>query len=390
MQSLAYFYTRSLVHRPLLCHGSGSAASAANIVLAAAGKHMLQILDLLRERSMNYTFPFNKTELLLSSGFSILWQSIDLEEDSKVVKDNQRSLALLIDMLRLENPVAATELQKLAVPFVTSDGRPASTPKMADGDGSRTRLTGSMPAPTDTKSKSTRKQLQAIASRFSSFSNRMKPDDPPRRATVAQTSIGPALSPSHRAASTVSLSSTRSAPVLPISSSSPHQVTPARTIDVASHDVNLDYFPLGGDDTSEMQTRTSSSTMLPPRKQYTPSIADASWENLLTHLEANNPSTLYPEMSSSGGPNTLTAPGNIWTQEAWPLSAIDLSTKAPVPQSLLSFSEESLTSGDDFLFSTTGSNNGSTAANESLEIGETYRGITIPIDDHFDFQEIEA
>jgi hypothetical protein len=66
---------------------------------------------------------------------------------------------------------------------------------------------------------------------------------------------------------------------------------------------------------------------------------------------------------------------------------MDLPTKAPVPQSLLSFSEESLTSNDDFLFSTAGSHSGSIGPGDSLELPETYRGITIPIDDGFDFHE---
>ena len=36
-------------------------------------------------------------------------------------------------------------------------------------------------------------------------------------------------------------------------------------------------------------------------------------------------------------------------QEAWPTGAIDLTSKGPAPQSVLSFSEESLTSGEDLV-----------------------------------------
>ena len=107
LQSLAYFFTRSLIHRPLLSHGTGSASSAAGIVLAAAGKHILQILDLLQERRMNYTFPLNKTALLLNSGLAILWQSLDLEDASKLVKDNQKSLTMVVGMLHSENVAVA-------------------------------------------------------------------------------------------------------------------------------------------------------------------------------------------------------------------------------------------------------------------------------------------
>ena len=374
-----------MIHRPLLCHGSGSAASAANITLAVAGKHTLQILDLLLERRMNYTFPLNKTDLLLSSGISILWQSLDLEDDSKLVKDNQKSLALLIGMLHNENSVAAMEFQKIAMSFVTLEGRPISSPRSVDPGPIVPRSGPVAPAPSEAKSKSTRKQLQAIASRWSSFSsNKGKADDVPRRATVPQT--GPkAVGPSHRAASTVSLSSTRSAPAMPINTASPNQLTTSRTIDGPA--INLDYLPLG-DDFGESQTSTSSSTMLPPKKQQTPTVSDASWEQLLNNFDNSNPA-LYQDMVASGHP-LYQAPSNDWTPGAWHLSTMDLTSKAPVPQSLLSFSEESLTSGDDFLFSAPASHNGSTNLGDPLDLAETYRGISIPVDDEFEFHEVEA
>jgi hypothetical protein len=385
-QSLAYFFTRSLVHRPLLCHGSGSAASAAGIVLAAAGKHVLQILDLLDERRMNYTFPLSKTDLLLNSGLAILWQTLDLEDDSKLVKDNQKSLTMAVGMLHAENVAVAVEFQQVAACIITVEAGSAlarSTTELASAPTQSAAPT--MSAPVDSKSKSARKQLQAIASRWSSFSSKGKPDDVPRRATVPQagpTSVPPQV---HRAGSTVSLSSTRSAPVvLPMSTLSPRQINAPNPLGTPT--INLDYFPIG-DDFGDSQTRTSSSTMLPPKKQSTtPSLADNSgWDHLLDGLDPNNAS-VYQDLSANG--HTLyQVPSNEWAPDTWQLSGMDLPTKAPVPQSLLSFSEESLTSNDDFLFSTAGSHSGSIGPGDSLELPETYRGITIPIDDGFDFHE---
>ncbi|EXJ83158.1 hypothetical protein A1O1_06777 [Capronia coronata CBS 617.96] len=383
--SLAYFYTRTLIHRPLLCHGSGSAASAANIVLAAAGKHILQIVDLLLERRMNYTFPLNKADLLLISGISILWQTINLDDDSKLVKDNQKSLTLSMNMLNNELPAAATEFQNVAAYFVTLEGRPASSPKPLGFENSKQRPNSSMPAPSDTKSKSTRRQLQALASRWSTFGTKAKSDEAVRLASGPQNDPS-SLSPAHRAASIVSLSSTRSAPIVPMNAASSNQLSASRTMDAAA--INLDFLPLG-DEFGDSQTRTSSSTMLPPRKQQIsgPVITDARWDQLLTNFD-NNPS-LYADVAAGGHP--LYQPtSNEWTPDAWHLSGLDLTAKAPVPQSLLSFSEESLTSGDDFLFSAAGSHNGSTATGDSMDPIETYRGIAIPVDDEFDFHEVAA
>ncbi|KAJ9614270.1 DNA-binding transcription factor cat8 [Cladophialophora chaetospira] len=382
--SLGYFFTRSLIHRPLLCHGSGSASSAAGIVLAAAGKHVLQILDLLQERRMNYTFPLNKTDVLLNSGLAILWQSLDLEDDSKLVKDNQKSLTMAVGMLHSEHAAAAVEFQKVAACFVTVEPRPSLSRSSTEQTTAPTRKTPpTTTAATDPKAKSTRKQLQAIASRWSTFSNKGKPEEVPRRATVPQT--GPTSVPpqSNRAGSTVSLSSTRSAPVvMPMSTPSPSKVNAPNPVGTPT--INLDYFPIG-DDFGESQTRTSSSTMLPPRKQAaTPNLADNSGLHyLLDGFDPNN-AALYQDMAING--HTLyQVPSNEWSPDAWPLGAMDLPTKAPVPQSLLSFSEESLTSGDDFMFSTAGSHNGSTG--DGLDLPEAYRGITIPVDDEFDFHE---
>jgi len=151
--------------------------------------------------------------------------------------------------------------------------------------------------------------------------------------------------------------------------------------------INLDYMPLG-DEFGDSHTRTSSSTMLPPRKQQTPSLVDASWDQLLNNFDGTQ-NALYSDMNI-GGQALYQPTSNDWVPDAWHLSPMDFNSKVNVPQSLLSFSEESLTSGDDFLFSAPPSNNGSTAPGENFDIADRYRGITIPVDDEFDFHEVEA
>lgn len=77
-----------------------------------------------------------------------------------------------------------------------------------------------------------------------------------------------------------------------------------------------------------------------------------------------------------------------------------------MPQSLLSFSGESITSGDEFLFSASNSHNGSTSTNESgshsmgrsgsgdvpslMNVENAFKGITIPVDDEFDLEALEG
>lgn len=339
---------------------------------------------------MNYTFPLNKTDLILDASFSIMWQSLDLEDDSKLVKDNQKSVMLLLSILGTENPLAATELKKIAGKFVAMEApaQPSSNESQAFGSPSSANSSMAAPraAPADAKTKSTRKQIQAIASRWSTFSNKGKPEDDPKRSSVPQTTSQMSSQERgsvERAGSIVSVSSARSAPILPKQGKVAANLPP-QTIDPPA--INLDYLPL--DDYMHSPTRTSSSTMLPPRKQPTPTIADPSWEQLLNNFDGSQ-AALYAELPDHGH-GLYPSVSNDWAPDAWQLGPEAFCSKANVPQSLLSFSEESLTSGDDFLFSAPPSNNGSTATGEHIDLGDRYRGITMPVDDEFDLHVLQT
>jgi hypothetical protein len=333
---------------------------------------------------MNYTFPFNKSELLLTAGFSLLWQCLELPEESKLVKDNQKTLTLLITILTQDSVSAGKEFQAVAGSFVNLGPRNgAQAPKPMQIDCQAARMLENMAAP-EVKHKSPRKQLQAIASRFSSFNNsRVKIEDPPRRATVPHTGPTQSLSPYDRANSTLSLASTRSAPVVPL-----YTPSKPRSIEVPSN-LNLDYLPIGEDDD------TVFINAMPGKGQ----LNESAWERLLTNIDSGH-SSVYNGVYGCGSPSEnglqrfhtepAVATGHDWAQEVWPTGAIDLTTKGPVPQSVLSFSEESLTSGEDLVFSASGSNNGSTAY-ESMNNEKSFKGIAIPnLGEDFDFDEFDA
>jgi hypothetical protein len=334
---------------------------------------------------MNYTFPFNKSELLLTAGFSLLWQCLELPDDSKIVKDNQKSLLLLTAMLTRDSVIAGNAFQAIAGSFVNM-GPPkgiVQAPKALPMDDNAARLLEAMPAPAN-KHKSPRKQLQAIASRFSSFNNsRVKPEDSPRRATVPCLPPSQVASPYHRAESSLSLASTRSAPVIPFYAS-----PPPRSMEISSN-LNLDYLPIG-----EEETITSPNSG-PTKSQ----LSESSWEKILTDIESGH-SSIYNGVYGGASPGDVTlqryhtAPAfpaaDDWAEEAWLTSAIDLTTKGRVPQSVFSFSEESLTSGEDLAFSGTGSNNGSTGY-ESIYNEKSFKGIAIPnVGEDFDFGELDG
>jgi hypothetical protein len=353
------------------------------MVLAAAGKHVMQILDLLDERRMNYTFPLNKSELLLSSGFSLLWQCLDLEDDSKLFKDNQKSLNGLLTILMRDSPMVGLEFQRVASTYVYTNALAAPVvPSSSHMDiNQATKHLNAMPAP-DPKPKSARKSIQAIASRFSQSGSKQKGESGSRSKSIPIHGASASSNPHPRTLSSVSLSSTRSAPILPMVSPQPRQLQPRPRAFEAQPTINLDYFPLDNlTYSSESTTRART-----PSKGH-PHLTDTAWEQLLTNID----------LTDTTPQDELDAAFHDWTPapdpDAWSIG--ELTANSAVPQSVLSFSEESLTSGEDVVFSRCASHNGSTGsastAMDSLENstvmerhGDAFKGISIPFDDEFD------
>ena len=350
---------------------------------------------------MNYTFPINKTELLLFSGFSLLWQCLELEDSSKIVKDNQRLLLSLIQTLTKDDQTAGNELLRIASHIVPVGTRRISTPLISSQSSSP--VTGSnrssMPAPSPPKQKSTKKVLQGIVSSIPSFgSTKNKLEEVwPRRATVPVQRSAASVGPHQRSYSSLSLSSARPTSAVSSSNSTSGRIYQGRNIDLRSN-VNLDYFPIGEEEMNS--THSLSNTILQQPQRYSNTTKNSqqllnnpSWEQLVTSMDtgaaaifaglyANTDLPSNPSFHSLHDPNSYGSNSTEWPypsdnqQHVPPLDdswadltnihpIITKSSSANVPQSVLSFSDESLASvasasADDLIFSASGSNNGST------------------------------
>jgi hypothetical protein len=334
---------------------------------------------LLDERNMNYTFPINKTEVLLSSGFSLLWQCFELSPESKLAKDNQKSLKALTNLLMGESLSIAAEFERVARALVPIEPlSPSLSQSPLPMVPNFVTDLSSMPAPVS-KPKLARRQLQAIASRFSSLTkpHHSRAENAPRRATV-QICGPPYPSPHPRTSSQLSLSSTRSLPVFSINSSP----TPRMFMDFSASTMNLDYLPLGGDPSPTYPN--------PPRIEVVTS-PDIDWAQNLEGMDISDTkiydglyngfcqdqitqSRLDLDLSSLSNPQD-------WLDQEWPVRAVDPSAKGPTPQSVLSASGDSITSAGEE-FSGCGSNNGSTSSAQAdrSDIGsKIFRGITMPV-----------
>lgn len=348
------------------------------VAVGDAAKHIVQIVQLLDERKLSFSFCLNRNEVLIQAGFGLLFQTLNLDRDGKLIKDCNRLSCTVMDMLDNGTAAGASEFRRvgcsmIAIPHV----EPMSSPLL-----SRHHSEGTMAAPME-RFRATQKSLKAIAARFSPGT--MKAHLPevakePRRATL------PAISPSmgtHPNPSSTSLSSIRSEPHGSCTDPTPNPLSHRASFSAHSskrrpshlshqHQTrNIDFLSFGTDP-------LASCTIAHPSINKA-DVSPSDWERLLSSLD-NGQTNIYD--SIYGGPPAdalldsmpLSAGAESnpsWSPTMWNWSACN--EQAPPPQSVLSFSDESLTSGEEFANSV--GEYGSTPGSEKLN---QYQGIMIP------------
>ena len=119
---------------------------------------------------MCFSFCLNKNELLLLAGFGLLYQGLDLDRKGKLIQDSQRLLCSVIEILDRHTASGAAEFKKVACAMM-SVGHFSKSARALECPMARRKSDGNMPAPKTTP-KYTRKQLQAFASRLTSNTSR--------------------------------------------------------------------------------------------------------------------------------------------------------------------------------------------------------------------------
>ncbi|KXT14663.1 hypothetical protein AC579_3673 [Pseudocercospora musae] len=407
--SLAYHYIRALIHRPAICASLGSRSQSSMIAMASSCKHMIQIVQLLEERALSFSFCLNRDEMLVLSGFGLLFQGIGLEPSSKILKDNSKMLTALINVLKKAEAPNATAFEQISNSFVPPLA-PAAKPKTPplsrhNSDGGESNHSAHS---------STRKQLKALASRFTAAAKpRLDAAEGGRRATVhqislhphsAQTQSQPSLQPPNYSPSSISRSEPARSPVNQYSRPTSTSVTrpsapPAlqpkpKAPSPVSRNTNLDYLSFGNepDTTSQAGNRPTQPIKTEP--------GPTDWEKLLGSLD-NGETNIYD--ACYGGPpvdalldaptlgihNNASTPAIssesvAWHNDLWALCQSDSNTSSKSgltpqsgghPASILSFStDEGLSSSEDFT-PHEWTNSASSSSNE------TYRGILMPAED---------
>jgi hypothetical protein len=113
MKVLAYHYARILIHRSVI--GSGQSNESASVLaIADSSKCIIQIIQLLHERKLGFTFCLNRNQLLVLSGLSVLYSSLDYSQGGGLVKDSQRVIRTVLDELERESCTAAKQFRLIA------------------------------------------------------------------------------------------------------------------------------------------------------------------------------------------------------------------------------------------------------------------------------------
>lgn len=342
------------------------------VAVGDACKHIVQIVQLLDERKLSFSFCLNRNEVLVQAGFGLLFQTLNLDRDGKLIKDCNRLTCAVMDMLDRGSAAGAQEYRRvgcsmIAIPRVEQIPSPSL---------SRHNSEGTMGAPMD-RFRATQKSLKAIAARFSPGAMKASLQDPkePRRATL------PTISPSmgaHGNPSSTSLSSIRSEPAIarsePTLSPLNHRASMSlqakrRASNIMRQNSNIDYLSFGPDPLAHYPLTHNGSGK--------PEVSPSDWERLLSSLD-NGQTNIYDTIYggppadalldcaplSAGAETNLAWSPNMWNWNSY-------NDQAPPPQSVLSFSDESLTSGEEFANSV--GEYSSTPGSEKI-----YQGIMIP------------
>lgn len=156
-----------LIHRPAIGSSLGSKAAPSVVAVATSGKKIIQIVQLLEERRMSFSCCLNKNELLISCGFGLLFQGVDLKPKGTLIQDSRRLISSVLRMLERNHSPSAGHFKEVAGAILAIERSPKTSGPPALKTESLQPSEGCRPA-APTRTKPARKPPQPIACRFPS------------------------------------------------------------------------------------------------------------------------------------------------------------------------------------------------------------------------------
>jgi len=366
---------------------------------------------------MSFSFCLNKNEMLTLCGLSLIYQGLDLKQEGKLMKDSQRLIGAVVNYLERYDAPGASEFKKLAFSLMpVEDVAKSAIRRASENNMAAPAMTKSKPSPLQ------RKQPAHSVSRLSAITPNSEADllhdqEIMRRATMPNVKVH-SITGRHSNHSQSSLDSSDSS--MPPreyrssasqgSSASTH--LKARTSSTPLKPLpNLDYLslnitPSSSQVHSPILARASTSQGLTSSfapnaspgtastQQKMSSVTPDEWETLLSSLDGgisniydavyggpppllgditpntNNLNTTTGSTHPTGLSSSSVYGADVYSTDTWDLSpeswdvtALSMADFEPnnshgPPQSVLSFSEDSLSSGDDIASSDFSGNGG--------------------------------
>lgn len=367
--ALAYYYTRTLIYRPAVGSSLGPKAAPAVLSVGESSKHVIQIVQLLEERGMSFSFCLNKMDTLILCGMALLYQCAGLKKDSKLMKDAERLVNVVINTTTKVKAPGWFDFRRVANMLVQLDEPLVATLPEPSPEASRpsTARRASPPAQGSKKKSPQPQALGRLQGASVSEADLLKHQERMRRMTMPPLQQRPDIDRSRSRTSIDGLPQGHDA-----RRGQRHSISQVGDMDQASSTPpqNFDYLSLSNSPdgsspssppNSYVRQHSVSQTPQPPQQGYQGqqapqkmSVTTSEWETLLGTMDGglNN---VYDAIY--GGPalslNDSTPPGNSygdWSPESWDFSAFnisDFSNNAAQASSTLSVSEESLSSGED-------------------------------------------
>lgn len=264
-----------LIHRPVVGSTLQQKSSASLHAIRESSKCIIQIVQLLTERKLGFSFCLNKAQLLLLSGFALLYSTIECQQDGNLAKENQKLIVGMLKELEPCSPSLYKELRPIVASIVKLDSsrKPSISPLQVF------RQEKIKEAPISPQSSPI--ELPSVRRRFSSIipgmdARKYKNSSGIRRASTSAQDRIPSNMPygNHNGVRLTSASLTDLAP-----SRSRYTPTPSS--------LDMQYL----DDMWSLDTPNSSSASLPETSRVSMSTGD--WERLLATMDATHAAHIY-------------------------------------------------------------------------------------------------
>jgi len=381
--ALAYYYIRILIYRPAVASSLGPKAAPALLSVGESSKHIVQIVQLLEERSMSFSFCLNKADILIICGMSLLYQTLGLKTDSKVLKDNEKLANAVIKIVDKANAPGAYDFKRVAGLLITVD-EPAPqslpTPPRQSPDTCMAAPAAHRASPSSpTTTHRGQPPLGRLPSASMSETDLLLQQEKLRRMTMPHSHQQQQQAELYRARSRQSFDNLRQNPStdrrghrLSLSQVQAQAAMLARLS--PGKQPNLDYLPLTtgqlSQPSSPVQSRgsqphsTISQSQTYAQLQKGNAVSPAEWEALLGSIDSgalNVYDAIYggPGLSLAESAQTpVSTTTTALSPDSWDLATFNLGEFGPGSATAISLSDDSLSSGDDMAPSELGLTNG--------------------------------